>query len=179
VEHTHFSQLRAHYLFDSLFCRPAEGHEKGAVENLVGYVRRNAQHQRCHGRDQTILEVAHYLPAIARKPRAVSHAAVVRQLPPIYATVREQLCGARRDGYREFAAILLLCQEFSLDQVTCALDEAHRRGCLQASAVRQLVLNQLVPHRPDPVAVPARLAALQLPLPNLAQYNTLISEVPV
>jgi len=42
VEHIHFSQLRAHYLVDSLFCHPAEGHEKGAVENPVGYVRRNA-----------------------------------------------------------------------------------------------------------------------------------------
>jgi transposase len=39
-EHTVFASLRAHYLFDSLFCRPGEGHEKGAVENLVGYVRR-------------------------------------------------------------------------------------------------------------------------------------------
>lgn len=41
-EHTRFSSLRAHYLFDSHFCNPASGHEKGAVENLVGYVRRNA-----------------------------------------------------------------------------------------------------------------------------------------
>ncbi len=49
-EHAVFASLRAHYLFESLFCRPAEGHEKGAVENpslrsgqvLVGYVRRNA-----------------------------------------------------------------------------------------------------------------------------------------
>jgi transposase len=41
-EHTLFSSLRAHYLFESLFCRPAQAHEKGSVENLVGYVRRNA-----------------------------------------------------------------------------------------------------------------------------------------
>jgi transposase len=41
-EHILFSSLRAHYLFDSIFCRPAEAHEKGAVENLVGYARRNA-----------------------------------------------------------------------------------------------------------------------------------------
>jgi transposase len=274
VEHTHFSHLRAHYLFDSLFCRPAEGHEKGAVENLVGYVRRNAlvpvpsfaswealnthlltwctrdrerraaaweqeraalralpfrtfdasiartahvnrlsliridhnrysvpcryvgqvvevtvstyevgisakqqvvaRHHRCHGRDQTILELEHYLPAIARKPRAVSHAAVVSQLPPIYAIVRDQLCRARRDGYREFAAMLLLCQEFPLDQVTHALGVAQQRGCLQVSAVRQLILNHRAPDRPDPVVVPARLAAVQLSLPDLAQYDTLI-----
>jgi hypothetical protein len=42
VEHEHFSRLRAHYLFDSSFCNPGEAHEKGSVENLVGYVRRNA-----------------------------------------------------------------------------------------------------------------------------------------
>jgi len=36
------SALRAHYLFESAFCRPGEGHEKGSVENGVGYVRRNA-----------------------------------------------------------------------------------------------------------------------------------------
>ncbi|MBE3088505.1 MAG: IS21 family transposase [Chloroflexi bacterium] len=39
---SHFSSLRAHYLFDSLFCRPGKGNEKGSVENLVGTVRRNA-----------------------------------------------------------------------------------------------------------------------------------------
>lgn len=37
-----FIQLRAYYLFNSHFCTPGEAHEKGQVENLVGYVRRNA-----------------------------------------------------------------------------------------------------------------------------------------
>lgn len=37
-----FQSLRAHYLFDSHFCTPARGNEKGQVESLVGYVRRNA-----------------------------------------------------------------------------------------------------------------------------------------
>jgi transposase len=41
-EQEDFSRLRAHYLFDSHFCTPGEAHEKGAVEHLVGYVRRNA-----------------------------------------------------------------------------------------------------------------------------------------
>lgn len=42
IEHESLSALRAHYLFDSRFCTPARGNEKGSVENLVGYVRRNA-----------------------------------------------------------------------------------------------------------------------------------------
>ena len=37
-----FRSLRAHYLFDSNFCNPERGNEKGQVESLVGYVRRNA-----------------------------------------------------------------------------------------------------------------------------------------
>src|SRR5712692_7608237 len=36
-----FVAFRSHYLFESNFCRPAEAHEKGLVENLVGYARRN------------------------------------------------------------------------------------------------------------------------------------------
>jgi transposase len=41
-EHERFSSLRAHYLYEGYFCNPAEAHEKGSVENVCGYVRRNA-----------------------------------------------------------------------------------------------------------------------------------------
>lgn len=40
-ENRQFSALRGHYLFESAFCNPRSGHEKGAVEHLVGFVRRN------------------------------------------------------------------------------------------------------------------------------------------
>jgi transposase len=36
-----FSELQSHYLFAEKFGRPAKGNEKGKVENLVGYTRRN------------------------------------------------------------------------------------------------------------------------------------------
>jgi transposase len=36
-----FIVFRSHYLFESRFCNPREAHEKGLVENLVGYARRN------------------------------------------------------------------------------------------------------------------------------------------
>jgi transposase len=38
-EQDRFLQLRAHYLFDSHFCDPAKGHQKGQVENLVKFVK--------------------------------------------------------------------------------------------------------------------------------------------
>ena len=40
-EQQHFIVFRSHYLFDSHFCTPAQGHEKGGVEHGVGYARRN------------------------------------------------------------------------------------------------------------------------------------------
>jgi transposase len=36
-----FIAFRSHYLFESRFCNPGQGHEKGGVEHSVGYGRRN------------------------------------------------------------------------------------------------------------------------------------------
>ena len=36
-----FIVFRSHYLFESNFCTPGEGHEKGGVEHSVGFDRRN------------------------------------------------------------------------------------------------------------------------------------------
>jgi transposase len=36
-----FSELTSHYLFVDRFGRPGRGNDKGKVENLVGYARRN------------------------------------------------------------------------------------------------------------------------------------------
>ena len=40
-EQSAFVALRSHYLFESRFCTRQEAHEKGLVEGLVGYARRN------------------------------------------------------------------------------------------------------------------------------------------
>lgn len=273
-EHEVFSSLRTHYLFESVFCRPAEGHEKGAVENLVGYARRNAlvpvpevaswdelnahllawcegerrrladrwvpeatalrplpqavfhpaltrlapvspaslvrvdhncysvpgryvgrtlllrvfterieawdgddlasAHARCYGRGQTVMKIEHYLPTIARKPRAATHAAVVEQMPAIYGQVRQRLCGAHIEGYRDFAALLLLHQEFPAEVIQAALEEAWERDCLAPSAVRQLVLNRLAPAPPTPIPLPPDLASAVVAVPDLTSYDALL-----
>jgi transposase len=36
-----FKRFRSYYLFESNYCNPAQGHEKGGVENDVGYAQRN------------------------------------------------------------------------------------------------------------------------------------------
>jgi hypothetical protein len=133
-----------------------------------------AEHRRCYGRGETIMQIEHYLPIIARKPRAATHAAVVEQMPQVYGQVRERLCGAHIEGYRDFAAILLLHMEFSAAAVQSALEEAWRRECLTPSAVRQLAINLTAPPTPEPIAVPPELAVATVELPNLTSYDALL-----
>jgi len=40
-EQDFFTAFRSHFLFESIFCQPAKANEKGGVENIIGYVRRN------------------------------------------------------------------------------------------------------------------------------------------
>ena len=40
-EQAHFLRLRSHYVFESRFCTPGQGHEKGGVESDVGDSRRD------------------------------------------------------------------------------------------------------------------------------------------
>jgi transposase len=36
-----FSELRSHYVFADRFGRPGKGNDKGKVEGLIGWIRRN------------------------------------------------------------------------------------------------------------------------------------------
>ena len=40
-EQRQFVAFRSHYLYESHFCTPGAGHEKGGVEHSIGYMRRN------------------------------------------------------------------------------------------------------------------------------------------
>lgn len=269
-EHTVFASLRAHYLFDSDFCTPAQAHEKGAVENLVGYVRRNAlvpvtnfaswdelnahlldwctkdrahrtqwepeqqalrplpakpfscavtrvalvsktslvtvdrnrysvpccwvgkpvlvsvswdkvralvgdeviaEHQRSYGRGQIILELVHYLPVLAKKPRAARDALVVRQLGGVWSRVRELLL-ATPEGYRELTQILLLHQNNSAQDLASALERALELGTPTAAVVSQLLSNDRQ-EMVAPLLVNDKLAGFHIKPPDLDRYDTL------
>jgi transposase len=270
-EHVVFSSLKAHYLFDADFCNPGKGNEKGSVENLVGYVRRNAlvpvrnfdswdelnahlldwsekekqrrqeawlkeraglrslperpfpccvmrlavvsktslvtfdrnrysvpsrwagrtvqvvatwdrvkavageevvaEHQRRYGRGETVVELEHYLPVLARKPRASMNALAVRRLGGVWEKTRVQLC-AQKDGYREFARILMLNRDYPPEEVTAALETAVDMGRPTESVVRQLVLNARQVAVKN-VVVPAGLAGLTFRAPDLSVYDSL------
>jgi transposase len=274
-EHTVFSSLKAHYLFDSEFCNPASGNEKGTVENLVKFVRRNAMvpvprvqsldelnkklldwcqrqqkirfkdweperqelrplpaspfkcsrthivsasrlllfqfdrnhysvpveygyrklriesfvdrievydsaklvtvHARCYSRGQKVMQLQHYLPLLAKKPRAVKNALVIRKLPEVYQKLRVYLCSKEPEGYREFAKILLLNQEFNFEDVLFAVEESMKLKCPNLATIKQILLSKeqrTITGKTQTVA--ELMPKLDVPVDNPSKFNQLL-----
>jgi transposase len=289
-----FIALRSYYLFESRFCTPGQGHEKGLVEALVGHTRRNflvplpqaaswselnaqllarceaekqrqrqgqaqtmgerwqaergfflplpptpfeacvqvtaqvnsqrlvafdgnrysvplnpahparrvlvkgfvhrvvicdqgqvlAQHPRCYGKGQEVLDPLHYLDLLAQRPGAFEHAKPIRQWrgqwPAVYerylAQLRRQL--DEPEAVRRFVGVLRLHAEFPAGDIARALELALECGCPHPEGVRHLLL---VPDEPAPLPVALDLSAhpelQQRPVaaPDLSRYNQLLA----
>lgn len=289
-EQTTFKTFRSHYLFESNYCNPAQGHEKGGVENDVGYVQRNfmapvlkvadftalnqhlaqacradvnrmlrnqtvpvaelwtaekglllplpahaypacvtylrkanaysqveldtnrysvpvrvanqplvvqayafqvriladqqvvAEHARCFGREQDILDPLHYLALLEQRPGALEYAVPMRRWRTEWPAVYEELLQALRQrwpdgrGVREFIAVLQLHQQYPAQQMASAIQAALTSGALHADGVLLYLRQQVQPSRlPPPLDVSAYPAVAHLgqqPV-NLQQYDQL------
>jgi len=267
-EHTWFSSLRAHYLFNSLFARPGRGNEKGSVESLVKYVRKRAlvpvpsfktwdelnayllgwcqkekekhldkwleeqkalrllpvtsfsaarpkpvkvnsyalvtvdrnkysvpsryagqlliakayvdrvdiihlsqivaTHPRCYARGEVILEILHYLPILEHKPHAVTHAKVVRQLPAVFGRLRERMVGVQSRGYKDFLEILLLLREYSVAELSAAL-ELLGESTITVATIRQTLSQD--------IDQPQTYAEAVTTIDDATKYDQLLAEV--
>ncbi len=246
-----FSELQSHYLFADRFGRPGKGNDKGKVEGLVGYARRNflvpiphfasweelnahlerkccerrgrrlrrhtetigerferdrkaflplpatpyeacdkrstrvtslslvryrtndysvptryghrevlvkgyvdevvvccgaeeiARHRRSYEREELIFDPLHYLALLERKTGALDQAAPLAgwELPEQFARLR-RLLQARlgKPGAREYVQVLRLLEDFPLEQVSSAVEEALALGAISFDAVKHLVL---------------------------------------
>jgi hypothetical protein len=142
-----------------------------------------AEHPRCYGKGQQILNPLHYLDLLEQRPRAFEHAKPVRrwrdQWPPVYerylAKLRERL--DETAAVRRFVQVLRLHDEFAAAAIECAVQQALDIECFSADGVRHLLLVQI-----DPIPEPVTLDLSQRPelqqtpvlAPNLARYNQLL-----
>jgi hypothetical protein len=149
-----------------------------------------AGHVRSYGQGERILDPLHYLVTLEHKPAALDHAPVYRdwQLPPAFAELRqalEQRLGVRT-GTRHFIRVLQLLAQHPLARVEQAIVACRGRGSLDAAAIAAQVerLAQAAPRINDigmslsdigMSQETARLAAVQVPIPDLAQFNRLLS----
>lgn len=131
---------------------------------------RVAAHERSYTKGATVLELAHYLDAFERKPRAALSCAALSSADPVFTTARDMALRTP-DGHRTFAAVLLLAREFGLPQLADALRQAIATGAVTPERVRQIALNAA--HRvPAPIKVPISLL-VPLPAADLSCYDEL------
>lgn len=139
------------------------------VELFDGAVR-VAVHERSYERGATVLDLAHYLDAFERKPRAALSCAALSSADPVFTAARDMALRTP-DGHRTFAAVLLLAREFGLERLADALRQAIPTGALTPERVRQIALNAC--HvTPPPIRVPDSLV-IPLPEANIACYDEL------
>jgi len=141
-----------------------------------------ARHPRCWEKGQDVLNPRHYLSLLARRPRAFAHAKPIRQWqeswPPSFdrylARLQERFEGM--EATRLFIAILQLGQNHPEDVLAQVLEEALMRGCFRVEEVGELLRRQTEAPPPEPVPLPTfpHLAAVQVEMPDLQQFDRLL-----
>lgn len=142
-----------------------------------------ARHERCHSRRQYVLDLEHYLDVLSHKPGAFAGSKPLAQWreagrwPACYDELWTRLRGrhGKQNGTRAMVAVLMLGREFGHDRLQTAVAATVSFGACDVAAVRYL-LTEAGLHKlpPDPVDVGA-LARYDRPLPDLADYDTLLS----
>lgn len=137
-----------------------------------------ATHRRSYGRREKVLDPLHFLVVLARKPAALDQAPVYRdwQLPSAFAQLRQALVARRGPaaGTRQFIVVLQLLACHPVDRVEQAIlglrTPADPDVTALVAAVESTSRDQVMS-----VAVPAGLAAVTVPRPDLARFDRLLS----
>ena len=137
-----------------------------------------AEHARHFGRDKTIYDPWHYVPALLRKPGALRNGApfVDWELPPELTRVRH--CLAKQiDGDRQFVAVLNAVTQDGIEAVEAACQAALKQNTVSADAILNLITRQRDPPRPAPINLPESLALTLEPRADCARYDTLLGSL--
>ncbi len=119
---------RAFRYFGGVPTRISYDNSKVAVATIVGTRARvlAADHPRCRGREQSILDPLHYLAVLERKPGGFDHARPVQDwpLPECFAVLRRRLEANERHGTRASDRVLRLLEEHTPEQLADAVEHA-------------------------------------------------------
>jgi hypothetical protein len=133
-----------------------------------------------------VASLEHYLDVLSHKPGAFAGSKPLAQWreagrwPACYDELwdRLQVRHGKQNGTRAMVAVLALGREFGHDHLRSAVAATVSLGACDVAAVRYLLSEAgLHKARPEPVDVGA-LARYDRPLPNLADYDTLLVSTP-
>jgi transposase len=156
---------------------------KGYVDQVVIVAGEQllAQHRRCYGQGEMLLDPLHYLAVLGRKPAALDHANVFRHwhLPPLFDELRRALEAehGNRGGGRQFIRVLQLLASQPLERVERAIQMSRTSSGFDVAAILRRLPD---PGEPSATAsaespVSAVLGAVVVPAPNLRLFDQLLT----
>lgn len=145
-----------------------------------------ARHVRLDGRFETTVRLDHYLELLKHKPGALSRSLALRQerergaWPDCYDELWQRIAAkvSASEAARQIVDVLLLCREHGADRVELAVRGALAAGAYDGRAVALLAARA---ERPAPApleGLDARLARLERPVPDLAEYDRPAAQQP-
>jgi hypothetical protein len=137
-----------------------------------------ASHPRSYGRREKVLDPLHFLSTLQTRPAALDHAPVYRdwQLPACFAVLRQSLEGqfGRSAGSRQYIRVLQLLARHPVHRVEQAIRRACSAGVPGLKAILAAVEGSAHEYA-IAVPVPAALAAVTVPPPDLSRFDRLLS----
>lgn len=158
---------------------------KGYVDRVVvtaaGQV--VAEHSRCYGRSQQVLDPIHYLATLERRPAALDHAPVYRDWEPTAA-----LAGLRREleskyglpgGTRQFILVLQLLGEHPQSRIERAIEACRVGHAVSAEAIIQRTRALAAAEAGQSSAIDSShestsIPRVSVPPPDLSRFNRLL-----
>jgi transposase len=143
-----------------------------------------AQHPRCYGQSEQILDPLHYLAVLGRKPAALDHANVFRHwdLPAVFGELRQALEKQHggHSGGRHFIRVLQLLARHPLEQVQRAVEMSRTSSGFDVAAILRRTPCVKEPSGATPADVApspesVALGAVQVPTPNLRLFDQLLT----
>jgi hypothetical protein len=162
--------------------RTVEARLSAASVEIWSGGKRVAQHERCYGRHQEVLDLEHYLDVLERKPGALAGSKPLEQWrrlgrwPASYDRFWQALIErhGRQAGTKAMIALLQLGRVHGPAALQGAIDAALVLGCTDEAAVRHLATARSLEHAPaQPVEV-GPLAQFERPLPTVGEYDQLL-----
>ena len=134
-----------------------------------------AEHQRCTGKHQTMLDVRHAIELLAFKHRSIERAEIIAQsrLPAPLLALRDRLLAEdRARAGRAFVAVLRLLLTYSSEVVAECVSQALICGTLDPAAIALLVRQRTTPLPPAaPILALRAPDGMQRPVVDLRRYD--------
>jgi hypothetical protein len=133
-----------------------------------------AEHPRSFVRGETIYDPWHYVPVLARKPRALRNGAPFKDwvLPAAMERVQRKLAGTD-DGNRQMVDILSAVLTDGLPAVEAACAEAIGQGVHSADVILNILARQRDPCPPATILTPTALMLRHAPIADCTRYDKL------